>query len=490
MRYQGERSLGRREPWASNVRTLGRPLPDPFLGTLTFVALVGVFPVLIALNTASGGFGSWVGAYMIMMVTGARFAWIIGGRERRLFEMTTWLYFYLFLGAAPMVQLRERADPSTTPGIMHALDGQVVAIVLVSAIAIMLGSAVGQRQAFEGVARPARPVSSRRTTLLTLGVIAFSVFYVARLGPAMLFASRADRGRAADRIFPDATTSTVALAIVSMGLLIAVVAQLAVRRDLTAQGKKRPIFLLALTTVMLFACVNPISMPRFVFGTVLLGYLAALGIYGTVKRFRLTSLGALAGLVFLFPLLDVFRRTLDSTVKFESPFESFKGGDYDSFAQINNTVLHVAESGTAMGMQALGVLFFWVPRGIWPTKPLDTGIVLANDRGYRFTNLSAPLPAEFFINGGWVVLIVGMLAFGFALRRWDAATERNLVLNGVPSVLGCVVPFYMILVLRGSLLQAMAYLSVILVMALLVRGSAPRTGTGSRLSRRSKILSA
>jgi hypothetical protein len=444
------------------------------MGSLTFIGLSVIFPLLILLNTPSNGYGAWVGALAVTVLVGGRFAWIVGSRERRLFEMTTWLYFYLFLGAAPMVQLRERYDPGTTPGIKHELDWPAVAIVVVSALALMVGSGLANLRRHEIKAIRTTAVNRTRTTILTLVVMAFSLFYVVRLGPAMLLASRDDRARAAYAAFPDPTIAAVASATVSMGLLVAVVAQLAVLRDRVSLGQKRPFLLLTVSTIMLIACTNPISTPRYIFGTVALGLLAAIGFYGSTNRFRLAALGAIAGLLFVFPLLDVFRRTIDSTLAFESPFDSFLSGDYDSFAQINNTVLYVMNSGATAGQQALGVVFFWIPRSVWPDKPVDTGILLANERGYGFTNLSAPLPAEMFINGGWAVLVGGMLLFGFALRRWDAATERTIASIGVPSILGSTIPFYLLIVLRGSLLQAMAYLSVILVAAMWVRGSTER----------------
>jgi hypothetical protein len=462
-------------PGERRSRTLvtGDKLPNPLLGTMTLVLLSGFFPVIIVANTPGDGFRAWGGAAVVMIIVGARFAWIVSSRDRRLFEMATWLYFYMFLGAAPLVQLRERVDPDTTPAIQHSYDGQAVAIVLISAFAIMAGSALSARRSRDLGDTQTSPIHRGRATLLALGVIAFTAIYIVRLGPRMLIASRDERGAAAVAMFPDLTASTIASALVSMGLLVSVVAQLTLNRERSAAGLERKYLLLTTTTLLLFAFVNPISMPRYVFGTVVLGYLAALGIYGTTNRFRITALSSIAGLLFLFPILDLFRRNLDARVQFENPFESLLSGDYDSFAQINNTAFYVAAEGATMGGQALGVLLFWVPRSIWPNKPVDTGILLAEHRGYGFTNLSAPLPAELFVNGGWVLLVLGMLAFGYALRRWDVSTEQALSARGVPTVLGCIVPFYLLLILRGSLLQAMASLAVILVMTWFVRGRAP-----------------
>jgi hypothetical protein len=104
-----------------------------------------------------------------------------------------------------------------------------------------------------------------------------------------------------------------------------------------------------------------------------------------------------------------------------------------------------------------------VPRQIWPDKPRDTGIVLSESRRYRFENLSAPIWAELYINGGWLLLTGGMIALGALVRSQDRRIEESLQQVRTPAIAACVLPFYLMILLRGSLLQAMSYLLVILV---------------------------
>ncbi|OBA93109.1 hypothetical protein A5662_20345 [Mycobacteriaceae bacterium 1482268.1] len=111
---------------------------------------------------------------------------------------------------------------------------------------------------------------------------------------------------------------------------------------------------------------------------------------------------------------------------------------------------------------------FWMPRRIWPDKPHDTGILLAESRRYGVSNLSAPLWAEMYINGGWPLLITGMLALGVFVRSQDGRIEKTLQRARAPGVLACIMPFYLIILLRGSLLQAMSYLLVAILSAAFV----------------------
>ena len=152
-----------------------------------------------------------------------------------------------------------------------------------------------------------------------------------------------------------------------------------------------------------------------------------------------------------------------------NPLISLSSGDYDAFAQLNNTLLYVGQSGITWGKQALGVVLFWIPRDIWPGKPVDTGVLLANFREYRFTNLSAPLWAEFYINLGIVGGIFGMILLGYWMRRSDDRTSVLLGSGKRPTLVALILPFYLIMILRGSLLQAMAFLALMTLCTFVVR---------------------
>jgi hypothetical protein len=252
-----------------------------------------------------------------------------------------------------------------------------------------------------------------------------------------------------------------------MCLLVSSAALILLYRQTKQDGRRRLLPLIVVTLTLLATCVNPISSARYVFGTVALGVLAAFGVYETLRRFRIFALAALVGMVVLFPLADYFRHSKTSAEQVNI-LGSLKGGDFDSFDQIVNTVTYVHSNGVPWGRQALGVLLFWVPRSSWPGKPVDTGTLIATFKGYDFVNLSAPIWAEMFINGGWVVLVIGMFLLGYVIRRADSASNLRL-LRGMPlTVLGAILPFYLLILCRGSLLQATGNLAAMVFFALFV----------------------
>jgi hypothetical protein len=166
----------------------------------------------------------------------------------------------------------------------------------------------------------------------------------------------------------------------------------------------------------------------------------------------------LGSFVFLLPSLALSRYSADNLYTGPTA-DSFLGnitfsGDWDSFAAVGNAVHYVQNHGTTRGFQFLGSVCFWVPRSLWPTKPVDTGILLADDRGYSMTNLSAPLWAEAYINGGMVVVALVFLAYGALSVIASTHTWNALRSNGPWAIAGCIFAWYSFILLRGSLLQA------------------------------------
>jgi hypothetical protein len=133
--------------------------------------------------------------------------------------------------------------------------------------------------------------------------------------------------------------------------------------------------------------------------------------------------------------------------------------DYDAFQQLMNAVVCAGERGWAYGWQLLGTALFWVPRGIWLGKPVPSGQLVAEAMGYPYQNLSLPLWGEFYLDGGVVATIVLFVAYGFLVRRLEAAYISDQ--SGTDSFVRLLVPLYaafQVFLLRGTLMSALAFL--------------------------------
>lgn len=396
-------------------------------------------------------------AVAVLVLSGVRFAWLLGLGERRLMELSLWTFTYVFLGLAPLVQIQTSRWPETAPRVFLAYLEPAMWVILVGTMSALVGVLAASRR--PALAKPTRPsrVIEGRVTLLGVVALAANAYLLYTIGQTSPLLSRTELREVEFAAFGDQSMTVLIVGICTMPLLVAFVALVQVNRQRRERGLRVKHGLMLVTGLAVLYSVNPISSPRYYTGTVLLAMAAALGAYATPARVRFSAVAFLAGLLLLFPLADSFRNAGPVDVEFQ-PLVSLTTGDFDGLVQTMNTTRYVDLKGVTWGEQAAGVALFWVPRGWWEDKPIDTGGLVAQSAGYQFTNMSAPLWAEMFINGGWVLLAVGALTFGWWVRRWD---DRAVSSGAATSPLAMILPFYLVILLRGSLLQAMAYLAVL-----------------------------
>ncbi|MEZ0050934.1 hypothetical protein ABIA30_001932 [Mycobacterium sp. MAA66] len=434
-------------------------------GVWVGVAMVVVIPAALIHFTPSPTDHSWLGTLLIAMLSGSRYAWIVGDGRRRLVEMSFWVFTYVFLGIAATVQIRTGVYPVTTPRVDPALNGPATILVLVGLAAFTLGLMVPATSSRR--ARTPVRINERRTIFLAFVALAANGYYVAKLGVGVLFANRLDRDNTEQTVWPDSATFGIIAALASMSIVVAFVALVKHLQQSTTPS--RPMIVLTIIVGGTLAMtINPISSARYIFGTAALAALAAFGMFATRRRFRIVSILAVVALIVVFPLADAFRYTSNADFKATDTLSALSSADFDAFEQINNTILYVDRHGSTHGRQALGVVLFAVPRRIWPGKANDTGALIAESRHYENLNMSAPFWSELYINGLWIALVAGMFALGALAKIADTRIEESLLRSRSPAMLACVLPFYLLIVLRGSLLQAMSYLTVIVVCSLFV----------------------
>jgi hypothetical protein len=171
-------------------------------------------------------------------------------------------------------------------------------------------------------------------------------------------------------------------------------------------------------------------------------------------------------------------------------------GHFDGFENFVHGIDFVRDRGIVWGWQLLGALAFWVPRTLWPDKPIGTAAFVARDylatnEAVPYTNLAAPFIEEAYVNFGLVGLValtaVLALAFGYLDARYRCALVafRLLLASGPRSlsasfvralVLYPVLLGLSLFLLRGDMLSGVAYSTGVLASyelvsrVLLVRG--------------------
>lgn len=490
-----------RKPEGSNSYGFWRE--DPFTSwyiMCTGALLCGLIPGLLlvltsgTLNPISSGWGP----LLIAELSAVRLIVLLTRPQRRVAEMVFWVFTYLFMGLAPFVQYRRGVVTGTTPHIELSRITDATLAVLLGCAAWILGSALvshvirrqntrcaeedgPERAGVTGGLR--REVSETRVWVLCLLAVVIVTYYVVSLGgPQMLFLSRAELGQLREAVWPNRVVSTMTTGLATMSVLVGFISAYQVART-SPPGpvRNRSTGLAVGMAVVLLLVFNPVSTPRYLFGTALLAVLAVVGVYSTRTGYRIMATAAVLGLVFVFPLADLFRYSLDESFGMVDPTDSFISGDFDSFNQVVNSLEYVANVGPSQGVQLLGAFLFWVPRALWVGKPEATGILLAEYKGYDFTNLSAPIWAEGIVNFGILGAVLVLFVAGVLVRVFDQSIEVALSKSPAPGVLGCILPFYLLMLWRGSLMVAVADLVVILLCWWIatrwsIRGAGPVAG--------------
>lgn len=181
------------------------------------------------------------------------------------------------------------------------------------------------------------------------------------------------------------------------------------------------------------------------------------------QRIQLFRLGILSGLLLIFPLLSILRYDLNTVQKQFGSIKSvylfsFRGGDFDAYSSVCNTIQYIQTTGITWGKQLLSVLLFFVPRDYWPGKGIGSGALVNQLPGSDFRNFSSPLIAEGLINFGITGALLFMSLLSWATFRLDWLYWQNQRYRFsqlfYPALTGL-----LFFILRGDLLSSFAYTS-------------------------------
>lgn len=167
------------------------------------------------------------------------------------------------------------------------------------------------------------------------------------------------------------------------------------------------------------------------------------------------------GLLIVFPFLNSFRN-FTGNIEWGINFNQFADMNFDAFSMF----MRVIDYGDiTYGRQLLGVLFFFIPRSIWPTKPVGSGWYIAHQTGLVFGNISMPIFGEGWLNFG----AIGMIAFTLILAWFCARQDKSywqIIVNqsdDIRSVRYFIIMGMLLFILRGDLMSSFAYTTGILI---------------------------
>lgn len=243
----------------------------------------------------------------------------------------------------------------------------------------------------------------------------------------------------------------------------------------------------------MFITENPYTEKRNALGPIYIALLLV-AFQPWFARWNRRMLLLVLGMVVVFPAIAIFTHnhqqnvaTVSLSQVSDQLADHYFSINYDSWANIYTAIEIVKVHGVQWGHQLLGAVLFFVPSAVWSAKPLATGIFLADyliaNYSMWFTNLSAPLVAEGYLDFGplGVVLYAAVAAFGVAGLNTLAKRTNKWILYPM-AIYGAV---FLMIVLRGSLMIALgfaaaAYLAFVFASAML----SMKLGVRHRVSRR------
>lgn len=368
--------------------------------------------------------------------------------------LSYWMFSLLFFFAAPLIQYAAGDFPwihrPLPDGLILAANQCLLVWNLIIAAATMLPPAS---------AAPAAPKAEERVSeRLCRGCAALALLlallYLARNGLRLIGASRSEEitllgtGESALQALFNKGAAAFLYGAAAFGVLHA------------RQGGKRRYAVLSLLALMV--CYFPTRIARYLTAAIYGGLLLLLlpRLWEGKRFFRCFA----AAVLLLFPLMDIYRTQRLFDADFLSALrallrqgrDSYLTAHYDAYSMLCAVLRQVREQGTCGGRQLLGCLLFFVPRSLWPSKPIGSGAMVSYALGYDFHNVSCPLPGEGLVNFGLPGLLLFALGFGLLLRRADAGAqsgEQGLFFR-------CLYPvtvLFVFFLVRGDLMSAFSY---------------------------------
>ena len=212
--------------------------------------------------------------------------------------------------------------------------------------------------------------------------------------------------------------------------------------------------------MLLLVFVSPVGIPRTLTGALYIPLLMLVFFPRLISTYSVVCVIIFAVLL-VAPIADIFRSvqagpTVDLLSNFNLDYAF--SGHFDAFFNLTQVV---DLSYSSAGLQVMGALLFWIPRAIWPGKPVGTSFDFADYAGLSAHNVSFPLTAELYVDFGIFGVLLGMYILGLIYRRLDAYLSKPRECGSLFSYLAPIAHLELsilgIYLLRGSFLSSFAF---------------------------------
>lgn len=390
--------------------------------------------------------------------------YLTGYRQPFSLNCTHWVFVLFFLAYAPVIQFLTQDFPGQADiGAFNPLHLETNGLIL----AWCFFYSLTYKQVMAANRRPRFPVPQTvdmrkpNYTWLILLCLFCTGLSVATVG----FSALVSRNPQGEATF-DASTSPLILIVQIIGRACPLPALALIL--ITGRRHQAGYYVaLVCTTACLLVTSFPLAIARFAAGAMIIG-LICIGL----RRRRMTTLWLVLvfwlGFIVAMPFLNLFRwssvqEANASSYQQGSIVSIATGGDFDAYMMFVATI-HYGQrpENITMGRQLLGSVLFFVPRSLWPDKPLNSGGLVVQNTVLNFYNLSSPMPAEGYVNFGVAGVILFAIGFGWIVAALDKSYWASLAESqwSRPNLVTLCYPFlvgYVIIIMRGPMLAIFSF---------------------------------
>ncbi len=359
------------------------------------------------------------------------------------------LFFFLLPG---MIHMARNIFPFYEVSFEYSTTLPVSSLVLLYSVSTFLGICIGLSKRQAAVAPdqiPARKIRNKDLFLGAMLLLAISIPCIAVSGIHV--------SRLADSSYDDSPLGLILSSLPSSAMFLCAISTFYLMR----RNSFSSIFLFAITATIALLVNFPLSLTRFVMFQRIIALTYMIVDLSRVRLKVCLAVVAVVSIFTVFPTIDYFARGDTSASLDINPLKYIaESGDLDGLQSTLNVYEMVQSKGLSWGWQFLGALLSYVPRDIWPQKAYPTGVSAAEFAGYSFTNLSAPLISEIYVDFGAVGLalipvLVGWFIISLDRRAASMGREQGHILEKFfyGGLIG-----YETIILRGSLIAIISHI--------------------------------
>lgn len=327
-------------------------------------------------------------------------------------DISFWTYIYLFIGVSSLIQINQNQIPWISYSQFESEIYISVSIFILGIISFIFG-----RYSKIDLKIPIRQISLKKTNYLLI----FSFFML-----ICLFLSMGFESIIFPRVIFDVSRRELPFIIklfhtfLQVSLFICLISYFILY-------KKEKISFKTIIPCLIICLIyfNPIRSDRLSF--LILFTLCFLYYYKHNRFLWMASLNS--GLILIFPYLDFFRESLDtsgfSKDKSFSFIQNFTSGDFDAMTTMLLSIKYVQFNDLLYFKNVFLAIVGLIPRSFWPGKSYSSSFLLTEDGNIQFSNIATNFWAEGFISLSYLGVIIFLFVLGVIFKNLFVQSKNN-----------------------------------------------------------------